>query len=116
MSALRVASFLPAGKERFGPPETQNRPLSPLSLPLSHSPRAATRESEIGRRIEINAPMSKSALARSAIFLPDIAVDINVPNLCQHKEDFCPLSLLSLISIAAPKLFQSWLLGKPSQE
>ena len=59
--------------------------------------------------------MSKSALARSAIFLPDITVDINVPKLCRQKEAFCPLSLLSLISIATPKLFRSWLLGKPSK-
>ena len=48
---------------------------------------------------------NRHSLARSAIFLPDIAVDINVPNLCRQKEAFCPLSLLSLISITAPSYF-----------
>ena len=96
---------LPAGKERFGPPETQNRPLSALPLPLSLSPRAATatRESEIGRRIEINAPMSKSALARSAIFLPTS----QSTSMCQTDVGKRRASALSprCLSFTAPSYF-----------
>ena len=111
IECLRFASR-PSGREREirTPRDPKQAPLRSRSLSLSHSPRAATRESEIGRRIEINAPMSKSALARSAIFLP---VDINVPYLCRRRQK-SPLSLLSFIFRL--ELFQSSLLGKPSQE
>ena len=46
---------------------TRNPKQAPTSLSLSLSA-SATRESKMGRRIEINAPMTKSALARLRLF------------------------------------------------
>ena len=63
------------------------------ALPLSDS---ATRESKIGRRIEINAPMSKSALAR-LFSSPDNGVDTHVPNYTLEGRPRLSLSNSSVI-------------------
>lgn len=74
---------------------TRNPKQAPTSLSLSLSA-SATRESKMGRRIEINAPMSKSALAR-LFSSPDNGVDTHVPNYTLEGRPRLSLSNSSVI-------------------